>query len=82
MLREISDKVDSTDLSQYDLSRFQPMSFEFEPKSAALTMRLSDEVTAKKDGLTLNQGGKVRSSKAQAQPHGGAMAAAFAKLKQ
>ncbi|MHB8315535.1 MAG: hypothetical protein ACYDCW_07400 [Acidithiobacillus ferrivorans] len=38
MLREISDKVDSADLSQYDLSRFQPMSFEFEPKLAALTM--------------------------------------------
>ncbi|UEP59999.1 BrnA antitoxin family protein [Acidithiobacillus ferriphilus] len=32
--------VDSADLSQYDLSGFQPMSFEFEPKSAALTMRL------------------------------------------
>ncbi|MBU2828112.1 CopG family antitoxin [Acidithiobacillus ferriphilus] len=29
--------VDSADLSQYDLSGFQPMSFEFEPKSAALT---------------------------------------------
>ncbi|MEY2333310.1 CopG family antitoxin [Acidithiobacillus ferrianus] len=33
--------VDSADLSQYDLFGFQPMSFEFEPKSAALSMRLS-----------------------------------------
>lgn len=32
--------VDSADLSQYDLTAFQPASFEFEPKSAALTMRL------------------------------------------
>ena len=32
--------VDSADLSQYDLFGFQPASFEFEPKSAALTMRL------------------------------------------
>lgn len=32
--------VDSAGLSQYDLSGFQPMSFESEPKSAALAMRL------------------------------------------
>jgi predicted DNA binding CopG/RHH family protein len=32
--------VASADLSQYDLSGFKPMRFEFEPKSAALTMRL------------------------------------------
>jgi predicted DNA binding CopG/RHH family protein len=32
--------VAEADLSQYDLSGFQPMRFELEPKSAALTMRL------------------------------------------
>jgi predicted DNA binding CopG/RHH family protein len=32
--------VESSDLTQYDLSGFKPMNFEFEPKSAALTMRL------------------------------------------
>ncbi|HQS02345.1 MAG: hypothetical protein B7Y07_11250 [Halothiobacillus sp. 24-54-40] len=32
--------VDSADLSDYDLSGFKPMRFEFEPKAAALNMRL------------------------------------------
>lgn len=32
--------VETADLSQYDLSAFKPMHFEFEPKSAALNMRL------------------------------------------
>lgn len=32
--------VESADLSRYDLSGFKPMRFEFEPKSAAFTMRL------------------------------------------
>jgi predicted DNA binding CopG/RHH family protein len=32
--------VETTDLSEYDLSGFKPMRFEFEPKSAALNMRL------------------------------------------
>jgi len=32
--------VETADLSQYDLSTFKPMRFEFEPKSAALNMRL------------------------------------------
>jgi len=32
--------VDSADLSTYDLSGFKPMQFEFEPKAAALSMRL------------------------------------------
>ena len=32
--------VDSADLSRYDLSEFKPMRFEFEPKLAALNMRL------------------------------------------
>ncbi len=32
--------VASADLSSYDLSGFKPMHFEFEPKAAALNMRL------------------------------------------
>lgn len=32
--------VGTADLSQFDLSGFKPMQFEFEPKAAALTMRL------------------------------------------
>jgi predicted DNA binding CopG/RHH family protein len=32
--------VAQADLSEYDLSGFKPMRFEFEPKSAALHMRL------------------------------------------
>ncbi len=32
--------VETADLSQFDLSAFKPVSFEFEPKSAALNMRL------------------------------------------
>jgi predicted DNA binding CopG/RHH family protein len=32
--------VDTADLSVYDLSGFKPMNFEFEPKAAALHMRL------------------------------------------
>jgi predicted DNA binding CopG/RHH family protein len=32
--------VETSDLSLYDLSGFRPMRFEFEPKAAALNMRL------------------------------------------
>jgi predicted DNA binding CopG/RHH family protein len=32
--------VETADLSQYDLSQFKPVRFEFEAKSAALNMRL------------------------------------------
>lgn len=32
--------VETADLSEYDLSGFKPMHFEFEPKTAALNMRL------------------------------------------
>jgi predicted DNA binding CopG/RHH family protein len=34
--------VESADLSEYDLSGFQPMHFEFEKKSAQLNMRLPE----------------------------------------
>lgn len=43
--------VDTADLSEYDLSGFEPMRFEIEPKSAVLNMRmpqnLLDAVKAK-----------------------------------
>jgi predicted DNA binding CopG/RHH family protein len=32
--------VETADLSNYDLSGFKPMRFEFEPKAAAMHMRL------------------------------------------
>ena len=32
--------VETADLATYDLSGFKPMHFEFEPKTAALNMRL------------------------------------------
>lgn len=32
--------VDKADLSQYDLSDMKPVSFEFQPKSKSITMRL------------------------------------------
>jgi len=32
--------VENADLSEFDLTSFKPMHFEFEPKSAALNMRL------------------------------------------
>ena len=32
--------VDKADLAQYDLSGFKPTRFEFEPKAAALNLRL------------------------------------------
>ncbi|CDM23460.1 hypothetical protein BN940_04956 [Castellaniella defragrans 65Phen] len=34
------DFVANADLSEYDLSQFEPMRFELEPKSASLNMRL------------------------------------------
>lgn len=34
--------VDNADLSEYDLSGFQPVKFEFEKKSAQLNMRLPE----------------------------------------
>ncbi len=36
--------VETADLSRYDLSGFKTMRFEFEPKSAALNMRLPQKL--------------------------------------
>ena len=38
--------VESADLSEYDLSGFAPVKFEFEPKTAALNMRLPHNLLA------------------------------------
>ena len=38
--KEAEDFVDSTDLSEFDLSGFKPVNFEFENKSATISMRL------------------------------------------
>jgi predicted DNA binding CopG/RHH family protein len=38
--------VESADLSEYDLSGFTPVKFEFEPKTAALNMRLPQNLLA------------------------------------
>ena len=38
--------VESGDLSEYDLSGFAPVKFEFEPKTAALNMRLPQSLLA------------------------------------
>jgi len=38
--------VETADLSNYDLSGFKPMHFEFEPKTAALNMRLPQKLLA------------------------------------
>lgn len=38
--------VETADLSTYDLSGFKPMHFEFEPKAAALNMRLPQNLLA------------------------------------
>ncbi|MDR1045465.1 MAG: BrnA antitoxin family protein [Candidatus Adiutrix sp.] len=36
--------VESADLSEYDLSGFTPVKFEFEPKSTALNMRVPQKL--------------------------------------
>jgi predicted DNA binding CopG/RHH family protein len=49
--------VESADLSEFDLSGFTPVNFEFEPKTAVLNMRLPQnlltavKIKAKAEGL-------------------------------
>ena len=49
--------VESADLSEFDLSGFTPVNFEFEPKTAVLNMRLPQnllaavKIRAKAEGL-------------------------------
>jgi predicted DNA binding CopG/RHH family protein len=44
--REAERFVDTADLSQYDFSKFKRTSFEFEPKSKSVTMRLPESLLA------------------------------------
>lgn len=36
--------VDEADLSEYDFSGFKPVSFEFEPKNASVTLRMPESL--------------------------------------
>lgn len=55
--KEAENFVDTADLSEYDFSDFKPMSFEFEPKDKAVTLRLSSsllkavKINAGKEGI-------------------------------
>ena len=41
--QEAIDEVDNIDLSEYDLSVFQPMQFEFKKKNARLELRIPED---------------------------------------
>jgi len=55
--KEAEDFVENADLSEYDLSGFKPVNFEFENKSATVSMRLPEsqlaavKAEAKKRGM-------------------------------
>ncbi len=55
--KEAEDFVENADLSDYDLSGFKPVNFEFENKSATISMRLPEsqlaavKAEAKKRGM-------------------------------
>jgi len=42
--KEAEDFIDHADLSEYDLSGFKPMRFEFQAKSAQINMRLPQQL--------------------------------------
>ena len=53
--------VDTADLSEYDLSGFKKVHFEFRPKDAAISLKLPTEllaavkIKAKKEGIPYNR---------------------------
>ena len=65
-----------------DVVKVKVMEVDIARKRIALTMRLTDEVTARKDAPEQHRGSKAPLPKREAAPQNGAMAAAFAKLKQ
>ena len=65
-----------------DVVKVKVLEVDIVRRRIALTMRLADAVVAKKNAHPPNQGGKLALAKTPAPPPGGAMAAAFAKLKQ
>jgi uncharacterized protein len=64
-----------------DVVKVKVLEVDIPRKRIALTMRLADEVTAKKDVSAPRRSGKPDLSKREAPAPGGSMAAAFAKLK-
>ena len=44
--QQAEDFLEHADLSEYDLSGFKPMRFEFEPKSRAVNIRLPERLYA------------------------------------
>jgi uncharacterized protein len=65
-----------------DVVKVKVLEVDIARKRIALTMRLSDEVTARIDGTIANRTGKASRPKPDAVQQSGAMAAAFAKLNQ
>jgi uncharacterized protein len=64
-----------------DVVKVKVLEVDVARKRIALTMRLSDEVTAKREASAPSRGGKAAMPRRDAPPPSGAMAAAFAKLK-
>jgi len=64
-----------------DVVKVKVLEVDIARKRIALTMRLADQVAAKANDPATHRGGKTRPTKPEAPPPGGAMAAAFAKLK-
>ncbi|MFY9327051.1 MAG: Tex family protein [Georgfuchsia sp.] len=64
-----------------DVVKVKVLEVDIARKRVALTMRLTDEVTARKDAPAQHRGGKPPLPKREVAPQNGAMAAAFAKLK-
>jgi uncharacterized protein len=64
-----------------DVVKVKVLEVDIARKRIALTMRLADEVTAKKDASVPRRSGKPDQPKREAPAPGGSMAAAFAKLK-
>ena len=64
-----------------DVVKVKVLEVDIARKRIALTMRLADAITAKKDTPPAPRGGKPATQKQAPPPPGGAMAAAFAKLK-
>jgi len=50
------DEVETIDLSEYDLSEFKPVTFEFQKKSARLELRIPEEQLAVLKELAKEQG--------------------------
>jgi uncharacterized protein len=64
-----------------DVVKVKVLEVDIPRKRIALTMRLADEVTAKKEAVAPRRSGRPEQPKREAPAPGGSMAAAFAKLK-